>query len=347
MSATRTTTHRRLTALLTLATLALLTLTAPQVARSEDRISSPEELTRLCRLAPPLPRSATPGKAARAASLSDDKLREHLIDRQRRLLTLYAVDVEAQHFKVADYDESKRLLTLVSQPHYALFDGHYAVTLHDEPLLAYEVEPGVAETITTAHATGRAVVRLYIVLDALHDPAASYCSTSTPAATLTLRGRLVGSRIWHMDCAGEPTAALTSTSILAEQRHVDAPVLEQLVGEDMRGRALPRPQVRIDRPKALDGVIEPKHLKTLSRDAELLLLPCFLKAMGQLGSQRAALVLEAHFDAEGNPRDAAVAVDAAGSRALDGCATERLEMLRVGPLPRPGSVRLNAYFDRR
>ena len=133
----------------------------------------------------------------------------------------------------------------------------------------------------------------------------------------------------------------------SEQRHVDAPVLEQLVGEDMRGRALPRPQVRIDRPKALDGVIEPKHLKTLSRDAELLLLPCFLKAMGQLGSQRAALVLEAHFDAEGNPRDAAVAVDAAGSRALDGCATERLEMLRVGPLPRPGSVRLNAYFDRR
>ncbi|MEO1272854.1 MAG: hypothetical protein AAFX99_32605 [Myxococcota bacterium] len=319
----------------------------PRQGHSEDHLQSPQEFHTLCSSAPPLPQSTTVATSNAPTLASQAKLRQHLAERQKRLLTLYVVDVEAPHFQVAAYDERKHLLTLVSQPHYALFDGHYAIELHDDPLLAFDVKPSVADTIQIAHSTGRAVVRLYVVLDALHDPDASFCSPPTNSAPMMLRGRLVGSRLWHTDCAGEPSTAFSRDAVLAEQRVVDAAELEQLVGEHMDGRQLPKPYVHIDRPRALGVDVERTRLLALSRDAELLLLPCFLKAMGQLGSQKAALVLEAHFDAEGTPRDTGVAVDAAGSKALEGCTTSRLGLLRLGPLPNPGVVRLNVYFNRR
>lgn len=291
-------------------------------------------------LEPPLKAKAKRDHApAPAYGPARQRDRARLKAQHERLLKLYAVDVNPQHFKVADYDATTGLLTLVAQRTFTLWDGAYAVELRDSPLLVYAVSQDEADRIALAHGADRVALRLVFALSALDTPGGAWCKAPKGGGPTALQAVLVGSQLVTHEGDGAEV-------VLAEQQLKERAPYAEAVGATMQGDEGKRPRVYVGRVRAVDGELPERERDAFARDVEVLALPCYVRLLCLEGARRGVLVLEAHTDDEGGMRAVDVSVDATGAPQLGRCVVEQLLRFKGLDAMSGRALLVNVYFDR-
>jgi hypothetical protein len=255
------------------------------------------------------------------------------------------VDVQPQHFNLAEYDRKKQLLAVVDQDSFGLFDGSYAVAPRGSLLLAFELPEEDAQSVQMDCGAQTAVLRLVFMLDAVKDVEQPWCRADEQGTTV-VQARLLSARLFKTPAAGEDNPAARRE--LARTQDPEATAMARAIGAwAPKDQAPLRPVVEAQKPRVVQGNFSPQALESLRRDAQLLVRPCHLASLARGGPERAALSINVEFDDGGHPREIVPAVDAAGHQGLVRCSQRSLRRLRAPSSARGDLLRLNFYFERR
>ena len=308
-------------------------------------LDCPAAVRTLCTHAAPMP-----GKAQEQMHLPAESLpRTYLHKRHQSAGRVYSVDIASSGFELAGYNTTTGQLTLTTPVHFPLFDGSYALAAGDAPVLVFELSASDFERLEEAHGSGRVMLRLYFLLESLHDPQASFCEEDDDGL-LKVKGRLMGARLWQAKHAGDGHHAMGDADVMASVEFPAGRDLGALVGLTMVSGQEPKSQVRGAptlraevQPSSQRHFEQDKSLERFVSDATLLAQPCFVAALGQGGPLAAAMTVEVSLEG-GRARRVSVRTDATGFPPLRTCVESVLARLPA-PVETKADVRLTFYFE--
>lgn len=312
-------------------------------------LDSPSAVDRLCNHASPSPVPADePG-----ASSTPPSSRDYLKARSAQVMRLYSVDLPAGSVELTEHDAQAAQATFKSERMVSLFDGSYALTLPEAPLLSFVLPAGEGPQLEMDVEGGRVVLRLYFVLGAIEDDSLPYCRQS-PEGALEVQARLVGARLWRAQAAGasevEPRDIISTSidpvgrdlvSVLGVPLQARPPAEPTSSPASAPGRM---PRVRVDFAESSRKRLGDKVLEEMRVDTGLLTLPCFHAALAAGGPRTASISMELRW-VGGEVDEVAVTTEMTGFPELSQCVTRRLKARLKAPSNVEGAVRMLVYFE--
>lgn len=300
-------------------------------AQQVQHLPSLEALRALCQRAQP-----EPGAAEDPRSWSKQ--------RQEQMTRLYAVDIQAPHFRFADYDPQEQLLAVVDQESFGLLDGSYAIAPRGSSLLGFALPEEAAQLVQMDCGAQTAVLRLVFLLDAFSEPEQPWCRTNDKGVTV-VQARVLSAQLFKTPAAGEDNPAAQRE--LARADYAEATAMATAIGAySPRGQEPSRVLAEARKAWAVKGSFPPDVLESLRRDAQLLVRPCYLASLARGGPQSAALSINVTLGDGGRPQEIVPVVDAAGHEGLVRCSQRNLRYLSAPSSSQGDLLRFNFYFER-
>jgi hypothetical protein len=271
----------------------------------------------------------------------DPALVDYRVGRTHRTLAVHAVDITSRTGGIA-YESSSQLLTPVQRGAYPVFDGSYSVRLRGEPLLAFELDQDVADSVQVEWKAGNAAIRIYFVLDAFRDPFAPFCAPE--GSGVEVRGVLLAAHLIRAGGQGRMPAPGDERP-LGRVKGKEGRMYVTMLGLNRAGPPAPPHKLWVGRVTALKSEIPEERLAMYSKRVAALMGPCHLSALASGGPSAGSLVVVTHFENAGVR--AHIPVEVTGFPAFGKCGARVLTQLRPEADDVGRAAKFVLYFEPR